>query len=219
MCRRCAVIISGSPVRSICSVPAGAPPIQWVPSVQRRWRWQTRVRLQVQPCRLGPSGACGRAQPAAFPRSRDHGAEAEPPGRTRPVRRKGFLSGPGRQGPPQDVFRDAAERGDSGARFGVEVHLAVRTVALEQASADLEERGDEVSDAEPVAVGQPVQVRKVRLALQRRDSYRPRSCRSRMRWLRLWWKKVVHQGVEVVSWRTRMYWHPSRGERGIGADG
>jgi hypothetical protein len=40
-----------------------------------------------------------------------------------------------------------------------------------------------------------------------------------MRRLRLWWKKVVHQGAEVVSWRARMYWHPSRGRTGIGADG
>ncbi|MFE0488229.1 hypothetical protein [Streptomyces griseoaurantiacus] len=122
------------------------------------------VRLQIEPGGLGTSGACGRAQQAAFPRGRHHGPEAEPPGRTRPVRREGLLGGPGGQGPLKDPLGHAAERGDAGAGFGVEVHLAVRAVALEQASADLEECRDEVSDAEPVAVGQSVQVRQVRLA-------------------------------------------------------
>ncbi|WP_244190811.1 hypothetical protein [Streptomyces caeruleatus] len=44
------------------------------------------VRLQIHPGGLGTSGACGRAQLAAFPCGRHHGPEAEPPGCTRPVR-------------------------------------------------------------------------------------------------------------------------------------
>ncbi|MFE9823486.1 hypothetical protein ACFYSH_15315 [Streptomyces sp. NPDC005791] len=127
------------------------------------------VRLQTHPGGLGPPGACGRAQPAGFPRGRHHDPEAEPPGCARPARRERLLRGPGGQGPLQDLLGHAAERGDAGTGFGVEADLAIRAVALEQASADLEECGDEVSDAEPVAVGQPVQVRQVRLALQRRE--------------------------------------------------
>ncbi len=169
----------------LLSVSTGAPSTQWVPSIQRRWRGQMRVcgfRYSraglVRPVRAAvhsrqPSPAAGTTLPK---RNRP----AAPP----PVRREGLLSGPGGQGPSQDVLGHAAEHRYAGPGFGVEIHLAVRPIPLEQASADLEECWDEVSDAEPVAVGQPVQVRQVRLALQWREPYRPRSCRRRTRRLR-----------------------------------
>ncbi|GAA3352196.1 hypothetical protein GCM10017744_000100 [Streptomyces antimycoticus] len=129
------------------------------------------------------------------------------------------MGGPGGQGSLKDLLGHAAERGDAGAGFGVEVDLAVRAVALEQASSDLEEGGDEVSEAEPVAVGQPVQVRQVRLAPQRREPYRPRTCRRRTRRLQLWWRKVVHEGAEVVPGGLGCAGIRAVAKRGIGTDG
>ncbi|WP_030183377.1 hypothetical protein [Streptomyces sp. NRRL S-813] len=129
------------------------------------------------------------------------------------------VGGPGGQGPLKDFLGHAAERGDAGAGFGVEVHLAVRAVALEEASADLEERRNEVSDTEPVAVGQPVQVRQVRLALQRREPYRPRSCHCCPRRLRLGRKNVVHEAAEAVPGGPGCTGIRAVAKRGSGTDG